>query len=112
MDKAKIGKIMDFLRYYVRFENPEMGANFDKEIAVITENTASMGIQEFLLHRANKEGEERGVQKGRELGRQESIHELIKNQLIKKQFSPEQIAEIFDQPIALVMAIKNDLEGK
>jgi len=110
IDKAKIGKIMDFLRYYVRFENAELGANFDREIAVITENSASMGIQEFLLHRAKKEGVQEGVQKGRELGRQESIHELIRNQLRKKQFTPGQIAEIFDQPLALVLALKTELE--
>ena len=90
---------MDFLRYYVRFENPEMGDKFDKEIGVITQNNASMGIQEFILDRAKQEGKE------------QLMKEQIRGLLAKKQFSPEQIAEILGAPLALVLTIKKDLEG-
>jgi hypothetical protein len=100
IDKVKIGKMMDFLRNYVRFGDPEMSDNFDKEISVITKNSESMGIQEFLLTRAKSEGAK------------EHVVELIKDQLLEKQLSLEQIAKIFKKPVEFVLSIKKDLEGE
>ena len=71
MPKEKIRKVMNFLRYYLRFENHEMFAKFEKEIAILTERNITMGIEEFLLESAKKEG----LQKGREVGREEAILE-------------------------------------
>jgi Trp operon repressor len=95
MDKAKRGKMMDFLRNYVRFENQEMSDNFEKEIAVFSPNIESMGIQEFLLTRAKKEGV------------QETLNKVI-SQLLKKQFSPEQIAETLDVSVAFVLSVQEE----
>lgn len=100
MNKVKRGKMMDFLRNYVCFENQEMSDNFEKEIAVISPNKESMGIQEFLLTRAKTEGAK------------EHVVELIKDQLLEKQLSPEQIARIFKKPVEFVLSIKKDLEGE
>jgi predicted transposase/invertase (TIGR01784 family) len=49
---------MSFLRYYLHFESPEMFAKFGQEIAVLSERKVTMGIEEFLLDRAKKEGRE------------------------------------------------------
>ncbi|MDB5088473.1 MAG: hypothetical protein JWR09_2467, partial [Mucilaginibacter sp.] len=54
--KDKIRKLMTFLRHYVRFENQELIHKFEKEIAILTERSNTMGIEEFLLDRAKKEG--------------------------------------------------------
>jgi len=99
MDSVKIRKILSFLRYYIRFENPEMNNNFDREIGVIIQNRTGMGIEEFLLDRAKREG------------RQELMEQLVKDLLRKKQFSPEQIAEILGAPLALVLDMEKDIKG-
>lgn len=67
--KEKIRKVMSFLRYYFSFENPQMFANFEKEIEILTERNITMGIEEFLLDRAEK----KGIEKGREEGREEGV---------------------------------------
>jgi hypothetical protein len=106
MDKAKIRKIMSFLRYYIHFETQEMIDNFDREMAVITQNRNSMGIEEFLIDRAKREGIREGIKEGRE----QIKDELIKTQLRKKQLSTEQIAEIFEEPVERILSIKKDNE--
>ena len=47
---------MTFLRYYLRFENPEISAKFVQELSILTERTTTMGIEELLLDQAKKEG--------------------------------------------------------
>ncbi|SHM97891.1 Rpn family recombination-promoting nuclease/putative transposase [Mucilaginibacter sp. OK098] len=64
MPKDKIRKVMNFLRHYPRFENPEMFSKFEKEISILTEGSTTMGIEEFLLDQAKKEGLEKGIEKG------------------------------------------------
>lgn len=63
LPKDKIRKLMNFLRYYKRFESPEMFAKFEREIGILTERNITMGIEEFLLDRAKKEGIEQGEYK-------------------------------------------------
>jgi predicted transposase/invertase (TIGR01784 family) len=46
---------MNFLRYYLSFENPEMFTNFTKEIAELTERSTTMGIEEFILDEVRRE---------------------------------------------------------
>lgn len=57
MPKDKIRKVMNFLRHYQRFENPEMFHKFEKEISILTKGNTTMGIEEFLLDQAEKKGE-------------------------------------------------------
>jgi predicted transposase/invertase (TIGR01784 family) len=73
--KEKIRKVMSFLRYYLSFESPEMFSKFEKEISILTERKVTMGIEEFLLDRAEKQGEEKGEKKGIEKGRVEGREE-------------------------------------
>jgi hypothetical protein len=56
MPKDKIRKVMNFLKYYLSFENPDMFAKFEKEIAILTERSDTMGLEELLLAEAKKEG--------------------------------------------------------
>ena len=71
--KEKIRKVMNFLRYYLRFENPQMIIKFEQEITTLTERSVTMGIEEFLLDQAEKKGVEKGIEKGIEEGIEKGI---------------------------------------
>ena len=69
--KEKVRVLMNFLRYYVRFENPDINAKFEQEVEFLTERSTTMGIEEFLLDRATKQGENKGMKKGVKEGMKE-----------------------------------------
>ena len=79
MPKEKIRKVITFLRYYLRFENPEMIAKFEQGIAVLTESNTKMGIEEFLLDQAKKEGRQQGIEEGIEKGIRETALKMKKS---------------------------------
>jgi hypothetical protein len=54
--KEKIRVLMNFLRYYVRFENQEINAKFEQALEILTERSHTMGLEELLLDRAKREG--------------------------------------------------------
>lgn len=57
MPKRKIRVLMNFLRYYVRFLDPENNGIFEKELEKIKGGRRiTMGIEELLLDRAKNEG--------------------------------------------------------
>ena len=60
MSKDKISKVMTFLKYYIHFENPEMMTKFGQQISILTGGSTTMGIEEFLLDNAKKEGKLEG----------------------------------------------------
>ena len=69
--KLKIQSLMYFLRYYIRFDKQEMITKFENEISTLTEGVRTMGIEEFLIYRAEKQGIEQGRQEEREKNRLE-----------------------------------------
>jgi hypothetical protein len=102
LSKDKIRRMMNFLKYYVRFESEEMIDKFDKELAVIAQNDkTTMGTEEFLLDRAMKEGLERGVAKTKQ--------EMIQKLILQGTLTPEQIAEIADVPVDFVLVLKRNI---
>ena len=50
---------MNFLKYYVNFENEEMIRNFADEVAQLTNNDTTMGTEEYLLQKAKGRWETR-----------------------------------------------------
>jgi len=107
--KKKARAMMNFLRYYVRFEKPENAIKFDQEINILTnKNLATMGIEEFLLQRAEK--------KGRQVGRKEAIKEtkaiFVKSLLESTDFDDAKIASIADVTVAFVEKIKASISKK
>lgn len=85
ISKAKIRSLMNFLRYYIRFENKEMARNFEKAVEVLTQKNTTMGIEEFLLDNAKKEG--------RKEGRKEGFISTAEN-LLKRGMSIQEVSEI------------------
>jgi hypothetical protein len=102
MPKDKIRKVMSFLRYYLRFENPEMFVKFEEEMAVLTQKNITMGIEELLLDRAEKQG----IEKGRE----EEQTKVVTNLIVQLGLSDEQISAIAEVPVDFVKAIRRGLK--
>ena len=100
--KEKIRILMNFLRYYVRFDKPESISKFDEQIDILTKQRKTMGIEEFLLYRAEKQGEMKGIEKGIEKSKQD----FIKNLLLKTDFTSEKIADLVGLPVTAVERIK------
>ncbi|GAB4033334.1 Rpn family recombination-promoting nuclease/putative transposase [Spirosoma gilvum] len=109
LQKAKIRSLMNFLRYYVRLENPETNRKFDTAIEALTATNTTMGIEQFLLDRAKKEGLQEGVEKGFEQGIEQEKRVIVTRLLEKTSFSNEQIADIADVPVTFVEQLRKDL---
>ncbi len=104
--KAKIGKLMIFLKFYVRLGKEELDEKFDSEIDTLTHNDkTTMGIEEYLLYDAEMTGLEKGIEKGRE----EKNTSFTKKLLQETSFPPEEIARLVDVPLEFVMEIKEKL---
>jgi len=95
---------MNFLRYYVRLENPETSRKFEQEIETITQINTTMGIEQFLLERAKKEGINQGTQQEKRV--------LVTRLLAKTSFTSEQIADIVDVSVAFVEQVRKDTSSE
>jgi hypothetical protein len=80
------------LKHYVRF-NDENTLIFDKKLDSFTGKSYPMGIEQFLLQRAKKEGEIIGIEKGIEKGDEIRLKDTIKNARLEN-MSIESIARI------------------
>lgn len=86
MPKEKIRKVMNFLRYYINFENTGILTKFDEEIAALTKSKSTMGIDEFIMYEAKygrEEGIERGIEEGIERGIEQGIEQGIEKGIEK-----------------------------
>ena len=103
---------MAFLRHYVRFESQELIHKFEKDIAILTEGSKTMGIEEFLLDRAEKKGIEKGIEEGIEKGMtQKELEKNIaftRNLLTSTDFSSLKIAQLVGVSEDFVLKIKNE----
>ena len=102
--RAKIRVLMNFLRYYVRFENPTVNIKFDQEVDTLTGRRTTMGIEELLLELAEKKGIEKGEQK-KSLG-------IVENLLLKLDLPDEEIALIAEVPLDFVKKVRAELQEK
>lgn len=90
LSKEKIRALMNFLKLYVRFGNEEFIGKFDQEVDTITNQSKTMGIEEFVLARAERIGELKGIKKVS----LEKDHTFVKSLLEKTNFDTLQIADI------------------
>lgn len=112
ISKEKIRVLINFLRYYVRFENPDVNLKFDKEVEILTGRSTTMGIEELLLERAKNQGLEEGIEKGFEKGEQEKSHAVVENLILKLGFSDEQAASIAEVSLDFIKKVRSGLKGK
>ncbi|MEH6305598.1 hypothetical protein RYH73_08085 [Olivibacter sp. CPCC 100613] len=104
LSSKKIRALMNFLKYYVHFDNQYNNVIFDKQIQTVKGRSEAMGIEELMLDRATKQGIQKGEQK--------SKSQVISNLLEKFGFSIEQAAEAADVSIEFVQKIRAKLDNK
>ncbi len=108
--KDKVRVLMNFLRYYVRFENQDINSKFEQQVEILTERSTTMGIEELLLDRAKKEGIAEGKAEGKTEGKAEGKHEVIENLIVKLGLSDEQAAEIANVSVEFVSKVRTALK--
>jgi hypothetical protein len=100
--KEKVRKLMSFLRYYIHFENSAILSKFTNDITALTERKTTMGIEEFLLDQAKKEGM---TQK-----EMEKDQTFTRSLLSSTDFSTAIIAQLVGVSEDFVLKIKNELD--
>jgi flagellar biosynthesis/type III secretory pathway protein FliH len=108
--RDKVRSLMNFLKYYVQFDKQENKDKFDKEIIQLTDKSETMGIEEFLLDRAEKQGIAKGIEKGIEEGIEKGTVDaqslFVKNLLSNTNFSISKIANLVNVSEAFVRKVK------
>jgi hypothetical protein len=106
--KDKIRALMNFLKLYVRFENSEKVHKFEKEIELLANKTEkTMGIEEFVLARAERIGEKRGEKRGIEKERFEQKLAFVKTLLKETDFDDAKIALLASVTIEFVNQVRS-----
>lgn len=103
--KAKIRQLLNFLRYYVRFDKTENTTKFDQEIDRLTNRQQTIGLEEFLLNRAVQTGLKQGIEKEREERNQLFVTNLIQ----QTPFGDQQIAGLTDVSVEFVQQVRREL---
>lgn len=109
--KWKIGKLMEFLKFYIRLGNEEMDEQLDLEIdSVVNQSYISMTFEEAILHIVKEEAKEYGIEEGLERGVEQGHLErnttFVKNLLREAKFTDDEIARLADVSIEFVQEIK------
>ena len=96
--KEKVRVLINFLRYYVRFENTETNVIFDTEFEKLTERSNTMGIEELLLEKARHDGV---LEKNRQ---------IVRNLILKLDLSDKQIADVAEVSVDFVKKVRASLK--
>lgn len=97
----KVRTLMNFIKFYIRFENIDINTKFDNELCILTEKINNMGLEEQIIEIYTS----RGVEKGIETANANIIHNLIENM----GFSAKQVATMVQLPLSYV---KNIIKNK
>lgn len=87
INKQKIRNLLDFIKYYIRFEQKEFLNKFEQELQSIIKSRQAMGIREAILHDVKQSGFEEGQAAG--------IEKMVKRAW-RKGLTMEAIAELAD----------------
>jgi predicted transposase/invertase (TIGR01784 family) len=104
----KIRWLLRFLKYYVRFKDKDNNTVFDSTIQTITNQKEFMGIEEFMIDRAEKEGIEKGIRKGE----RKKARKVVTFLLLNTDLDITKIAEAAEVPESFVDNIKKRVELK
>jgi hypothetical protein len=124
VDKIRIYKLIDFIKRFVRFEKPEIGAIFEKKFDELLKYEKNMGIQEILLRQAAEEVQEaksnlyqaqqkthqtaqRAAQQAARIERKNTVTNMRKSK-----FSAKRIADILGFPIEEVNAFFKEIDDE
>lgn len=110
LEKSVMHAVTTFLKLYVRFSNPENQHNFDKNLEAIHQNKSTMGIVEFVLARAEKQGLQQGLEQGLEQGLNRKAAEVVRNAIEKMGFDDTQAAMLAGVTIEFVQQVRLAIE--
>jgi len=99
---------MDYIRYYLRFENQNSSTIFEDKLLEIHLNQNTMGIREAILFDVKEQGREEGLEQGRKAEMQKVILRAH-----HKGLSLPEIAELVELPekeIRHILIAHNQLE--
>jgi len=108
VDEEKINAIFIFLNNYLLFAKKETNRIFMEQVDQLTGKKKSMDILEQVAEIREKEGLQRGLQKGRAQERVKSVRAFLTN----TKFSVEKIASILGVSTAFVEKQKKSLQLK
>lgn len=107
----KIDGLLLFIQLYVNFEKPGYNLKFEKAIDELNNNRKTMGIREFVLDRAKKEGFERGVKKGMSQKEYEKNLAFVTSLIRETDFDDEKIAKIAGVSVKFVTELRVELKA-
>jgi len=108
--RQKVGKLIEFLKFYVRLGNEGLDERFDLEIDnVVNQTLVPMTFAEAILHIVKEEAEEKGIGKGVAKGHLERNTTIVQNLLRETKFTQKEIARLVGVPAAFVREIKRNL---
>ena len=112
--KRKIGKLLEFLKFYVRLESDELDDEFDLEVnKAVNQSAITMTFAETILMIVREEAEEKGLGKGLVQGiSQERLARnttFVRNLLRETNFSEEEIARLVGVAVDFVREVKQKL---
>jgi predicted transposase YdaD len=112
ISKKKIHALMNFLKHYVSF-NEENTLIFEQKLDQFKGKTYPMGIEQFLLQRAEDrgvaKGEKRGEKRGEEKGVTKEKMDTIRTARVEGKLSIETIAVIVRLPAQQVRQILDEM---
>ncbi|MCB9350230.1 MAG: hypothetical protein H6573_22365 [Lewinellaceae bacterium] len=123
IERRKIRKLLNFIKFYISFDEDDFFHKFEKNIQQLTKSREAMGIEEAILQEfkerglkegreeGRKQGREEGLEQGLEKGREESIR-LVVSRAWKKDMPVEMIADLVGLPVEKVEAIILELTDK
>lgn len=98
MEREKIKSLLNFIRFYVRFEIEETKTEFNKELETLTKYKETMGLEEQIREMIREEGFEEGIEKTKE--------KLVSDLILDSEFTDQQIMKIIQVPLKLVRDIR------
>jgi len=101
MDKTTMRALANFLKMYIPFAKTEISLTFEKQIASITSNITTMGIEELILHLT----EQKGIEKGKAEGKAEEVKNLIE----KLGLNDEQAANVAGVSVEFVQQLRKNI---
>ena len=68
VDRKKIRKLLNFIKFYIPFEEDDYFHKFEENVQQLTKSRQAMGIEEAILQEFKRQGLKEGREEGREEG--------------------------------------------
>lgn len=97
--RQKVGRVLDFIKFYLSFEHMETELQLDHLIDLVEGRKEPFGIRERILTELARQYKEEGLQEGREEGLQEGhmqLQQTFIRKLLTKGYTVEEAADFLD----------------